>query len=166
MTGERWAPVPGYQHYEASDLGRVRSDKMWRGQSATRVLAEHKTRGGYKQVSLCADGTSTHARVHRLVMAAFVGPCPEGQEVRHRDGTRVNNALSNLHYGTRRQNVLDAVRHGTHPMAMKQVCSQGHPFDESNTYRIPSRPNARYCIACQRERSKLYKRRKRSERAA
>lgn len=55
-----------------------------------------------------------HSRtVHSLVAAAFIGPCPQGQEVRHKDGTRTNNTADNLEYGTRTDNLRDAIRHGT-----------------------------------------------------
>ena len=36
--------------------------------------------------------------------------------------------------------------------AIKTHCPQGHPYNPENTYVLPSRPNARYCRACQRER--------------
>lgn len=51
-------------------------------------------------------------RVHRLVMLAFVGECPQGHEVRHLDGDSSNAALANLAYGTRSENARDTVRHG------------------------------------------------------
>ena len=39
---------------------------------------------------------------------------PEGMEVCHQDGDRKNNRPENLRYGTRSDNVIDAIRHGTH----------------------------------------------------
>jgi HNH endonuclease len=53
--------------------------------------------------------------VHRLVLEAFVGPCPEGMECRHLDGNRTNNRLDNLAWGTRIENHEDMKRHGTRP---------------------------------------------------
>ncbi len=50
--------------------------------------------------------------IHTLVLLAFVGPCPEGMECRHLDGTRTNCALANLCWGTRAENVADQRRHG------------------------------------------------------
>lgn len=50
--------------------------------------------------------------VHRLVASAFLGPCPGGQEVRHLDGNPQNNAVTNLAYGTRTENILDVLRIG------------------------------------------------------
>lgn len=51
--------------------------------------------------------------VHRLVLEAFVGPCPEGMECRHLDGNPGNNVLSNLAWGTRKENILDRIQHDT-----------------------------------------------------
>ena len=50
--------------------------------------------------------------VHRLVLEAFVGPCPDGMECRHLDGNPGNNRLDNLAWGTRAENQQDAIRHG------------------------------------------------------
>lgn len=41
---------------------------------------------------------------------------------------------------------------GTRRVQGKTHCPQGHPYDKANTKIIPSRPNARYCRACHRER--------------
>lgn len=50
-------------------------------------------------------------RVHRLVLAAFAGPCPDGMECRHLDGNPNNNNLANLEWGTPLQNALDRKEH-------------------------------------------------------
>lgn len=96
---ERWLPVPGSEGYEVSDQGRVRNARTGR------LLAGHSDRG-YRRVNL---GAARRARVHELVLLAFVGPRPEGL---HGDGDRANNALANLRWGTRAENCADTVRHG------------------------------------------------------
>ena len=53
--------------------------------------------------------------VHRLVLEAFVGPCPPGCETRHLNGNPADNRLCNLAWGTHRENAADKVRHGTAP---------------------------------------------------
>jgi hypothetical protein len=53
--------------------------------------------------------------IHQLVAGAFIGPRPVGYETRHMDGNPTNNVVSNLAYGTKSDNSMDAVRHGTHP---------------------------------------------------
>jgi hypothetical protein len=46
-------------------------------------------------------------------MAAFVGPCPDGCEVSHLDGDKGNNALNNLAYESRAENMGRKKIHGT-----------------------------------------------------
>jgi hypothetical protein len=56
--------------------------------------------------------------VHRIVLATFVGPCPDGYEACHNDGDPTNNNLSNLRWDTHRSNVDDTKRHGTWPQGI------------------------------------------------
>ena len=61
------------------------------------------------------NGQSINIRVHRLVLLAFVGPCPEEMECRHfPDKNPANNNLNNLQWGTKEENYQDKVVHGTH----------------------------------------------------
>ncbi len=53
--------------------------------------------------------------IHRLVLEAFVGPCPPGMEACHfPDRDPANNRLENLRWDTHAENMKDAVKHGTH----------------------------------------------------
>jgi hypothetical protein len=124
MTGvELWRWVPGYEGiYEVSNMGRVRSvDRLlyhynWRAKEKRahkakgRMLRPGKASHGYFTVAL---GRGNSRTIHSLVAEAFIGPKPEGCEVLHADGSRDNNHISNLRYGTRSENNLDAVKHGT-----------------------------------------------------
>lgn len=115
---ERWLPVVGFPNYMVSDLGRVRSldHEVWGGPRAGfytkpgRLLKPGIASNGYPTVALGRGNTRT---VHSLVAGAFIEPCPEGMEVRHKDGNRKNPRLANLEYGTRSENTKDAFRHGT-----------------------------------------------------
>jgi hypothetical protein len=51
--------------------------------------------------------------IHKLVAEAFIGPCPEGQEVRHGPKGYADNSVGNLCYGTHAENMADMVRDGT-----------------------------------------------------
>lgn len=100
-VGEQWRPVVGCEeHYLVSSLGRVwshRSDKLMKLRLSDR---------GYMSVPLTVSrGQYKHARVHRLVAEAFIGPRPDGAEVNHIDFDRANNKAANLEYVTRLQNV-------------------------------------------------------------
>jgi hypothetical protein len=111
----QWKWIPGYEnHYQVSNHGEVRRwlrrykrwGPAWRG----RVLF------GYNIVALYKYGSGRNHRVSRLVMAAFVGPCPEGMVVCHNNGDRSDNRLENLRYDTPKNNTLDMREHGTAPI--------------------------------------------------
>lgn len=73
-----------------------------------RTLKQSTTKKGYKVTTV--NGKTV--RVHRLVAAAFIGPCPDGFQVRHLDGDPKNNRVENLAYGTAKQNSQDMIDHG------------------------------------------------------
>ena len=128
---EVWKSVVGHEGaYEVSDHGRVRScdriveQLIARGPDRSRTVSRQmrgrllrpvKTKsGGYLRVSLSAGSTGAQTKkVHQLVCEAFIGPCPHDQMPLHNDGDPTNNRLSNLRYGTGRENVADAIAHGT-----------------------------------------------------
>lgn len=160
---EHWRAVPGYEgSYEVSDLGRVRSldritdrGRRWRG----RMMTTCPLPNGYLIVTLWRDGCQRSPLVHRLVLAAFVGPAPDDTEALHGDGDRTNNRLVNLSWGTHSENAQDQLAHGTHPQASKTHCPAGHPYDDENTYIYPGRAH-RGCRACRREWMRNYKQRR------
>ena len=114
---ERWRPVVGFDGYEVSDQGRVLSWKL-SGRARVRAASPRlrkpvPDKDGYMTVILRRDGKSFCAKIAVLVLTAFVGPKPKGKEVRHLNGRRGDNALSNLRWGTQREQFEDQVRHGT-----------------------------------------------------
>lgn len=68
---------------------------------------------GHLYVNLSVGGVRKQCLVHRLVLEAFVGPCPEGMECRHLNGNPADNRLENLRWGTHADNMQDRVVHGT-----------------------------------------------------
>ena len=53
-----------------------------------------------------------HVAIHRAVCEAWHGPGGD-LDARHLDGDSLNNAATNLAWGTRTENMADAKRHGT-----------------------------------------------------
>ena len=119
---ERWKPIPGYDRaYWVSNHGRVRSHLAPSGKPGIpwyimdrpqKILSTNSRRGRYPCVNLSIDGRKTQRVVHRLVMEAFVGPCPDGMIVCHADDDPTNNHLDNLRYATYAQNTADAIDNG------------------------------------------------------
>lgn len=117
-NNETWRPVPNFEGlYEVSDQGRVRSvpHMTIRGIRGGRIRKQRTDAYGYQILDLFRGDRGTTCKVHRLVLSAFVGPCPEGMEACHfPDRSKSNNALSNLRWDTRSANNIDSVKHGTH----------------------------------------------------
>ena len=153
---EQWRAVPDWEgFYEVSDQGRVRSvDRIvpsrpgFTARRKGKVLRARVNTSGHLEVKLQRDGARRSVGVHRLVLTAFVGPCPEGMEACHADDDKSNNHLSNLRWDTRSANTYDKVRNGRHPMASRTHCPQGHAYTPENTYQPPGYPKRRMCRAC------------------
>ena len=110
---ENWEEVVDYEGwYEISDLGRGKRVKAALGTTVGLILKPFADKNNCQQFDLHKNGKGHTMQVHRIVMAAFVGPCPEGKEVNHIDGDRGNNRLDNLEYVTHSENVLHAFRIG------------------------------------------------------
>lgn len=121
VDSERWLPVVGWVgFYEISDRGRVRSLARRVRHYAGGTRAQYgrimkQSPKNYPQVDLRRDGTRNVTYVHRMMLLAFVGPCPEGMETRHLDGDPSHNSLDNLRWGSPAEQDADRVRHGTMP---------------------------------------------------
>ena len=139
-SGERWAALPSNARYEVSDWGRIRN-------AATGAVKRCPigVRGGYPMAQLWTGERNLSRPIHALVMESFEGPRPSGAEIRHLNGNPLDNRLSNLRYGTKSENMLDAVRHGTHPQASKVLCKRGHPLSAENVYVNGGRRQCRTC---------------------
>lgn len=87
------------------------------------------------------------SRAHRRSYEWLVGPIPEGLVLDHL--CRVRNCVrpDHLEPVTNRENILRGVS-PTARNAVKTHCSQGHPYDSSNTYVRPG--GGRDCRACKR----------------
>ena len=75
--------------------------------------------------------------VHQLVALTYIGPCPEGMQIRHLDDDFTNNHWTNLAYGTPKENIADSIATGRHPScaeAAKTHCPVGHEYTPENTY--------------------------------
>lgn len=118
---ENWRPVLGYEGlYEVSDLGSVRSldrtvphKRFGTWFRAGKVLSWGVPRDGYPGVTLCDGKTKTRRMVHDLVLETFVGSRPVGMWGLHHDDDRMNNRVSNLRWGTPKENHADMDRNNS-----------------------------------------------------
>lgn len=99
----RWQPIPGFEPFEASELGGIRNSITLRAPSS-------RIHRGYVYVKV--KGQSRQA--HRLVLLAFRGlPPANAPETRHLNGNRQDNRIENLAWGNRQENMDDMAVHGT-----------------------------------------------------
>lgn len=118
---EEWRDVPEYEGlYQASNYGRIRSldniqHVVFKGKSISKrkygkVIKPGKHRGGYSMVWLSKNGIVKAYTVHRLIADAFL-PNPDGlPEINHIDGDKKNNAITNLEWVSRSENLNHAYK--------------------------------------------------------
>ncbi|ARP92529.1 hypothetical protein CAL14_05520 [Bordetella genomosp. 9] len=119
--------IPNLVGYLATENGEIVSVRS--GQAVTLSKRIHK---GYYVVTVGVGAGSQRSRhryfVHRLVLAAYKGLPPAGENIaRHLNGDSLDNRPSNLAWGTHKSNRDDAVRHGTTgfgPLAPRRKLTQ------------------------------------------
>ena len=101
-----------FQHADPNEGGHAVGAKYQLGE--WRQLRTSRNRTGYIRAAIYKDGVQQKLMVHRLVLEAFVGPCPAGLNACHNDDDRTNNALDNLRWDTAESNWKDRKRNGRH----------------------------------------------------
>lgn len=112
---EQWVPVDGFEKYEVSSLGRVRSlgieGRTGRFKNGTMLKAGEQSPGWYRAATLYDSNKVPHVfLVHRLVARAFLGE--SSLFVNHKNGIKGDNRVENLEYATQKENMLHAYRIG------------------------------------------------------
>jgi HNH endonuclease len=115
---DHFRTIEGFPGYRISSDGVVQtrwSRTVYKTLTDTWLPLKPVRRGRYSKVNL-SDGIRKVARyIHRLVLEAFVGPCPPGLICCHNDGEPANNRVENLRWDTYQANENDKFRHGTRP---------------------------------------------------
>ena len=138
--GETWNPVVGYSDYLVSTKGEIRSLKG----NKVNILKPMESRDGYLHVFLYdGSGNSDRVRIHRAVLRTFVGEPAVNQETRHLDGNPANNSLSNLKWGTRKENAADRRRHGRIPQTHESPLAKLSPDDIPRIRKLQARLSSR-----------------------
>lgn len=98
--------IKEFPNYRISDKGKIINPD-------NSIKSYSKDRLGYGKVSFTVNNKQTSRLLHRLILIAFKGDCPEGMEGCHNDGNPSNNTLENLRWDTRKNNHADKKKHGT-----------------------------------------------------
>jgi integrase/recombinase XerD len=124
---EKWRDIRGYDGvYQVSDLGQVRNTQT------NKILHPTKLKNGRIYVTLSSDGFQKKCTIHSLVADAFLGECPAGHEIRHKDGDYAHNELENLEYITRQE-------------SQKQFVMATGGYSVNLTKRVQTANGMRYC---------------------
>lgn len=102
-----WKGVFGFDNYLCNEQGEIYSLKR------NKILKGTVNKQGYKCVLLTKnDGKIKRVRVHRIVAQTFI-PNPENKpQINHKDGNKMNNAISNLEWVTSKENIHHAIKTG------------------------------------------------------
>lgn len=115
--------IDGFPGYRVGSDGTVWTSWQVRGTGAGNAPVHYRGEewkpralsdgtNGHLWVTLYANGVGRKFYVHRLVLEAFTGQCPDGMECCHNDGNPKNNCVLNLRWDTRKANGRDASEHG------------------------------------------------------
>jgi hypothetical protein len=103
-----WKEMISDSRYEVSDAGEVRR------KDTQKIRRPSITPAGYRVIVMSTPGGKHKGvYVHREVLRAFVGECPDHCEVSHLNGNNADNRLANLAYETRSSNQRRKKAHGT-----------------------------------------------------
>lgn len=112
--GTEFKQIPGYENYAINKNGVVYS--FWRQRWSIYYpfrLSINNRPGGYKAVTLQKNGKCNMFLLHRLLAITFIGPEPfNNAVVRHLNDNKNDNSLDNLAWGSKQDNLNDAIRNG------------------------------------------------------
>lgn len=126
LQQEIWKAIPTWEGlYDVSNMGRVRRvlhTCECCGHPCTKLLLLSLDTPGYYKIDLKEKPRRERMYVHQAVARAFIGKCPKGSVVNHKDANKINNKPSNLEYMTQGENLAHAKKlrlfpHGdNHPL--------------------------------------------------
>lgn len=114
---EIWKTVKGFEDYEVSNLGKVRSKDRYRNYPngkrfhKGKILKYSINPVGYRRVHITKNKKPYHRSVARLVAIAFIpNKIPERIFVNHKNGDKSDNSVSNLEWCTQSENEKHAYK--------------------------------------------------------
>lgn len=113
-----WKKIDGFKDYFIHRTGFVKSVKITTSKPKRLRIKKERilsmfTIFGYPSVNLVDGHLRKSARIHILVADAFWGKRPDGCDVMHLDGNKLNSSADNLRYGSRSCNEAFKIDHGT-----------------------------------------------------
>ena len=135
---EVWKDIKGYEGYQVSNEGRIRTHNKTTYTSKhgirhwqNRVLSQKTAKDKAMRVELWKDGKSKTVLVHRIVALTFLGEPPEpNMTVNHIDGNRKNNHVENLEWLSLADNIRHGFRTGLYSSTFKPITLIDENYNE------------------------------------
>lgn len=131
MEEEVWKDIEGYEGYQVSNLGRVRTHnktsytkrhgiRTWKDRilhfKPSTTSKQRSNQGMGYRVDLWKDGKPKSFLVARLVATTFLEDLINtNMTVNHKDGNRLNNKVDNLEWLSRKENIQYGFENGQYP---------------------------------------------------
>lgn len=109
MKEREWCRICGFEQYEVSNFGEVRS---WHKGQPKLLSTPPVKEGSYHAAHLHKGGKNVSVLVHRLVAAAFIPNPDKKPQVNHINGIKSDNRAENLEWCTQSENNLHAFSSG------------------------------------------------------
>lgn len=109
---EIWKTIPGFENYQASTLGKIRSLKYLGIQGKIQELKLFFHKSGYLMVNLLKNGIRYKFGVHQLIGITFLDYDTSGHEfvLDHINNNPLDNRLENLQIITHRKNCCKDIK--------------------------------------------------------
>lgn len=99
---EIWKDIPGFDGYQVSNFGRVKSLPRAGHHKKEIIMREFMINSGYKSVTI----NKKNKTIHRLVAEIFVKNPYNKEQVNHINGDKMDNRASNLEWVTQKENIM------------------------------------------------------------
>jgi hypothetical protein len=106
---EIWKDIDGFDKYQISNFGRIRSLTK---KSGGRLLTPIKTNKGYLTVRLYNESGYKQLKIHRLVALTFIDNPLLKEQVNHINGIKTDNNINNLEWVNNQENQIHAISLG------------------------------------------------------
>ena len=99
---EIWKKIKGFESYEVSNYGNVKSLK-----NKNEKILKANMSANYLKVTLSENGKLKNFRIHQLVAICFLNHIPNNlkEVIDHKDSNNLNNHVDNLRIISHRQNM-------------------------------------------------------------
>lgn len=101
LPGEVWRPVPDFDNYHGSNLGRAK--RVYKNGKVI-ILKPFIDQKGYLEVMLSKNGKAKHFKLHRLIATLFLPNPFNLPEVDHINGDKFDVRVTNLEWTTSKEN--------------------------------------------------------------